>query len=111
MKKNNNIYYPEIVAKYSPCEWMSLETILRKLHNGVWYKWEFYRKYELSPGNDLADDYLKYDQIRKEVYFAQILGIIDPSCVDARGSHVFKIDELQISEEERLRSTYLHLKK
>jgi hypothetical protein len=107
----NKTYYPQIIAKYSPNKWMSLETTLRKLHDGVWYCWEVYRKYELNPGDDLSDDYLKYGMLHDEIYFAQVLGIVDPDCVGARGNHMFKVDELQISEAERLRKTYPHLKK
>lgn len=88
---------------------IKFETILRKNKNGIWYKWLFIKSVEFSP---LATnfEYLKrqaLDCFHREVYFTNILGIVDLNGLNSSGEQLFEKDSSQISEAERLQKLLL----
>lgn len=76
-----------------------LSTILRKEHDGIWYRWKFVRRY--------TDYRLKprlLERLHVEVYMTMFLGIIDPTLLSMReGKPIFEVDKDQTSETDRLK--------
>ena len=99
--------YPEIeIEEYK--NFLQIQTILRKEHNGVWYDWVFSKNY--SKNNQYrnlrftCDDKITLIQrFHNEVYYALILGIVDFHLLDEFGNKIYKKSESQQSEIDRLK--------
>lgn len=92
--------YPKIELRETSTS-LAILTTLRKKHNGKWYLWEFFKKWEFIEGEGNTIRYIEL--FHQEVYFTIILGKVDKKAVRPGGEPIFRLDEIQISEEERLK--------
>lgn len=81
---------------------LKLFTRLRKQHEGNWYFIPFYKEFLLPPSNERELEAMS--RFNREVYIASLTHIIDPSIKRPNGELYFKIDESDISEEDRVKS-------
>lgn len=88
--------YPEVTITEKDQE-IIFETILRKEHNGKWYLGKITSNYYGQIGTSEA-----LSEFHKEVYTSIILGQVSEDIVYSNGDPVFKEDEDQISEKDRL---------
>ena len=101
-----NIIYPEIGLRESEHS-LTISTTLRKEHNGKWYLWKFYKQWKLQENSDRQK---LIGQFHQEVYFTIILGVVQEDVTDMYGNLIYKEDENQISEIDRIKDL-LHFKK
>ena len=101
-----NIIYPKIGLRESEHS-LTISTTLRKEHNGKWYLWKFYKQWKLQENSDRQK---LIGQFHQEVYFTIILGIVQEDITDMYGNLIYKEDENQISEIDRIKDL-LHFKK
>ena len=94
-----NIIYPEIGLRESEHS-LTISTTLRKEHNGKWYLWKFYKQWKLQENSDRQK---LIGQFHQEVYFTIILGIVQEDITNMYGNLIFKEDENQISEIDRIK--------
>lgn len=94
-----NIIYPEIGLRESEHS-LTISTTLRKEHNGKWYLWNFYKQWELQEN---IDSQKLIEQFHQEVYFTIILGVVQEDVTDMYGNLIFKEDENQVSEIDRIK--------
>ena len=94
-----NIIYPEIGLRESEHS-LTISTTLRKEHNGKWYLWNFYKQWELQENTDRQK---LIEQFHQEVYFTIILGVVQEDVTDMYGNLIFKEDEDQVSEIDRIK--------
>ena len=97
-----NIIYPKIGLRESEHS-LTISTTLRKEHNGKWYLWNFYKQWELQEN---IDSQKLIEQFHQEVYFTIILGIVQEDITDMYGNLIFKEDENQISEIDRIKKLF-----
>lgn len=93
--------YPKIEIRETEAT-IELFTTLRKKHRGKWYLWEFYQKY-LYRGDKDKQKVQLIERLHQEVYFIIITGKISNKIVDMNGSPLFRKDQNQISESERIK--------
>lgn len=94
-----NIIYPEIGLRESEHS-LTISTTLRKEHNGKWYLWKFYKQWKLQENSDRQK---LIEQFHQEVYFTIILGVVQEDVTDMYGNLIFKEDENQVSEIDRIK--------
>lgn len=97
-----NIIYPKIGLRESEHS-LTISTTLRKEHNGKWYLWKFYKQWKLQENSDRQK---LIEQFHQEVYFTIILGIVQEDITDMYGNLIFKEDENQISEIDRIKKLF-----
>ena len=101
------IIYPKIDLRESEHS-LIISTILRKEHNGKWYLWNFYKQWELQEN---ADRQKLIEQFHQEVYFTVILGVVQEDITDMYGNLIYKEDENQISEIDRIKKLFKYPKR
>ena len=102
-----NIIYPKIGLRESEHS-LTISTTLRKEHNGKWYLWNFYKQWELQENTDRQK---LIEQFHQEVYFTVILGVVQEDVTDMYGNLIFKEDENQISEIDRIKRLFKYPKR
>jgi hypothetical protein len=101
------LVYPLIaVEQPMDSDELVLRTTLRKEHEGIWYKWKFVKRqtyYSSSPNVESLTELI--NRFHSEVYFALLLGIIDPKLLSMReGKPIFEVDDDQTPEIDRLKA-------
>lgn len=82
---------------------LTVETSLRKEHEGKWYLWKFWKKCVYKNYDELiAHTPIVRDMTHREVYHAIILGKINLQIKDGDGFSIFDLDPNQEPETERL---------
>ena len=94
--------YPKIDLRETDKS-LAILTTLRKEHNGKWYLWNFYKQWKLQENSDRQK---LIGQFHQEVYFTIILGIVQEDITDMYGNLIFKEDENQISEIDRIKKLF-----
>ena len=102
-----NIIYPKIGLRESEHS-LTISTTLRKEHNGKWYLWNFYKQWELQENTDRQK---LIEQFHQEVYFTIILGVVQEDVTDMYGNLIYKEDENQISEIDRIKRLFKYPKR
>ena len=104
-----NIIYPKIDLRESEHS-LTISTTLRKEHNGKWYLWNFYKQWELQENTDRQK---LIEQFHQEVYFTVILGVVQEDVTDMYiyGNLIYKEDENQISEIDRIKRLFKYPKR
>ena len=97
-----NIIYPKIDLRESEHS-LTISATLRKEHNGKWYLWKFYKQWKLQENSDRQK---LIGQFHQEVYFTIILGIVQEDITNMYGNLIFKEDENQISEIDRIKKLF-----
>ena len=102
-----NIIYPKIDLRESEHS-LTISTTLRKEHNGKWYLWNFYKQWKLQENTDRQK---LIEQFHQEVYFTVILGVVQEDITDMYGNLIYKEDENQISEIDRIKRLFKYPKR
>ena len=90
------VIYPDVFISVGVN--ITITTTLRMEHEGKWYLCNFLQ----SHSNTETLDSVLLDRLHKEVYKMKLLGKVNLNLVDVFGDRVFRLDDNQESEVERI---------